>query len=370
MNKFLYGTAVLAGVGLLAASGMSVQAADPAKLTISGGYGIKYAVSGQGKLESIQGSDQIVTHGYFSLPWTTIEPQPAFPGLPEFTIDPEDLVVTSITDTAGNAVGGGGPYTVECSQYKNRKKYPQQRLHWVLSMMLARLLPWLLCLLWLVGLLLWMPFPTLCPPSRMLTGSQLKPLRMRNRLTLPDILKKNPTNPVTAADYADADPTELSPSYIAHDGGVNFSASSILDSGIEVGASLSLKIKAKDSVDADGTSAYISGSFGKVIFGNTDPASKQLAITAPSGGYGVNGEDYFLVSRSADPTYINVVGGAAGTVGSNLAEKVYGIKGAAPLHLTVQRAMRRTRSRVRGETTAPRSALVAMETRLCTSRLP
>ena len=140
-------------------------------------------------------------------------------------------------------------------------------------------------------------------------------------LTATDILKKDPA---TNADYAEGDPTEWSPSYIAHDGGVNFSASSILDSGIEVGASLSLKIKAKDSVDADGTSAYISGSFGKIIFGNTDPASKQLAITAPSGGYGVNGEDYFLVSRSADPTYINVVGGAAGS--KDLAAKVYGIK--------------------------------------------
>ena len=139
--------------------------------------------------------------------------------------------------------------------------------------------------------------------------------------TATDILKENPTN---NAKYVEGALTEWSPSYIAHDGGVNFSASSILDSGIEVGASLSLKIKAKDSVDADGTSAYISGSFGKIIFGNTDPASKQLAITAPSGGYGVNGEDYFLVSRSADPTYINVVGGAAGS--KDLAAKVYGIK--------------------------------------------
>ncbi len=67
---------------------------------------------------------------------------------------------------------------------------------------------------------------------------------------------------------------------IANDVELKFKGSTVLDSGVEVGMQLEIEGE-QDDDQGDEAFAWVSGSFGELRIGNTDPASKKFLPSAP-----------------------------------------------------------------------------------------
>lgn len=79
---------------------------------------------------------------------------------------------------------------------------------------------------------------------------------------------------------------------ITTDTTLNFNANGIADNGLEYGSRINVDDTSGDAFKIDETWVYLSGAFGEVRFGATDPAASELRFSIPTVGNGQTDGDF------------------------------------------------------------------------------